>query len=56
MDLFAFIELKKQFTEAELDEKIRVFAETEDLTDTQYRELLLLFPINELERLEKALV
>lgn len=47
--------LKKQFAQADSDEKIRIYTETPDLTGEQYTALLRLFPLEELSRLENAL-
>ena len=56
MELMAFENMKQQFQEADVDTKIDMYIEAEGLSQTQYKELLKLFPINELNRLEEALV
>ena len=55
MELTAFEKMKKQFTEADVDTKINMYIEAEGLSQTQYKELLRLFPLNELSKLEEAL-
>lgn len=55
MELTAFENMKAQFQEADLDTKIDMYISAEGLSQTQYRELLKLFPLNELNRLEEAL-
>jgi len=55
MELTAFEGMKLRFREADVDEKINIYVSAEGLTQTQYKELLKLFPLNELSRLEKAL-
>jgi len=50
-----FIKLKSEFKNAGVEEKISMYAGTEGLTQTQYRELLLLFPKKELLKLEAVL-
>ena len=51
----AFESIKQQFLEADADTKINMYVEAEGLSQTQYKELLRLFPLNELDRLEEAL-
>ena len=55
MKLEEFQKMKEEFKGADIDKKIELYISAEDLTRTQYRELLLLFPRSELGRLEKAL-
>lgn len=55
MELQAFLSLKERFKQADTEEKIDIYLDTEGLTQTQYRELLLLFPREELYKLERAL-
>lgn len=43
------------FRAAETEEKIRLYAETEDLSPEQYRSLLMAFPREALPQLEAAL-
>ena len=50
-----FEEVKTRFINADLDEKIRIYTTTEDLSVTQFRELLKYYPIQYLSKLEKAL-
>ncbi len=55
MEISAFQQIKSEFKDASLEKKIDMYISTEGLTQTQYRELLSLFPINELDKLESAL-
>ena len=55
MDLMLFKELKEKFKNAETNDKIDIYVNTEGLTKTQYGELLKLFPLDEIEKLEQAL-
>lgn len=50
-----FERLKAMFRDASTDEKIEIYVSADDLSQTQYKELLRLFPLNELNRLEAAL-
>ena len=55
MELTAFENMKRQFREADVDTKINMYIDAIGLSQTQYKELLQLFPLNELSRLEEAL-
>ena len=55
MERTAFENLKVRFRNADTDTKISMYVEAEELTQTQYKELLRLFPLKELGRLEAAL-
>ena len=55
MELFQFQELKERFKSMSTDDKINTYISAEGLSQGQYRELLKLFPINELGKLEEAL-
>ena len=55
MELSAFENMKARFREADVDTKIDMYIGAEGLSQTQYKELLRLFPLNELNRLEEAL-
>ena len=55
MELTAFETLKSQFSHADTDTKIKMYVDAEDLTQTQYKELLRLFPLSDLDKLEVAL-
>lgn len=55
MELTAFEDMKRQFRDADVDAKIDMYITAEGLSQTQYKELLKLFPLNELNRLEEAL-
>ena len=50
-----FEALKKRFGAADTDTKIDIYVNADDLTQGQYKELLRLFPLNDLKRLEAAL-
>jgi hypothetical protein len=49
-----FEEIKSNFIEASLEEKIKIYTTAENLTVEQFKELLAYYPIKHLERLEKA--
>ena len=55
MDIQGFEALKQRFSAADTDTKINIYVETDDLTQNQYKELLRLFPLKDLKRLESAL-
>ncbi len=55
MTTFEFQSVKDQFAKSDVDEKIDLYVSTEGLSQDQYKELLRLFPMNELPRLEEAL-
>ena len=55
MELTAFENMKQRFLNSSVDDKIDMYIEAEGLSQTQYKELLKLFPLNELNRLEEAL-
>lgn len=50
-----FEDVKKRFSAADVDEKIEIYTSVRGLTVEQYKELLRMFPIKYLERLEKAM-
>lgn len=49
-----FEEIKEEFINASLDEKIRIYSTTQGLTVEQFKELLAYFPIKHLDKLEEA--
>ena len=55
MDSMSFQQMANDFRSADLDKKIDLYVNTEGLTQDQYKELLRMFPMNELHRLEAAL-
>ena len=55
MDIQGFESLKKRFSAADTDTKINIYVEADDLTQSQYKELLQMFPLKDLKRLESAL-
>jgi len=55
MENTAFQNLKMQFSLADIDTKIAMYVDAEELTQSQYKELLRLFPLNALNKLEAAL-
>jgi len=55
MEIQAFNNLKNRFYSADTDAKIDMYIEAEDLTQSQYKELLRMFPLKDLHRLEAAL-
>ena len=54
MEITAFEKLKSSFRMADTDTKISMYVDTEGLTQTQYKELLRLFPLQDLNRLDAA--
>lgn len=50
-----FQELKERFKSSDLDEKIRIYTTTQGLTVDQFKELLRMFPIQHLDKLERAM-
>ena len=55
MEIAAFETLKTRFRLANTDDKINIYVESEGLTQAQYKELLRLFPLQDLGKLEAAL-
>ena len=55
MELKEFEIMKTMFRDADVDTKIDMYVSAEGLSQTQYRELLQMFPLNEITRLEEAL-
>jgi len=55
MEITAFEALKAEFQKADTDKKISIYVDADDLTQHQYRELLRIFPLNDLHKLEAAL-
>lgn len=50
-----FIKLKLKFAQADLQGKIAIYTETPDLSSGQYKELLRMYPVDQLNELEQAL-
>ena len=50
-----FDAIKSRFIEADLDEKIRIYTRTTGLTVEQFKELLRHFPLQHLDKLERAM-
>lgn len=55
METSIFETFKIKFRHADTDTKIKMYVEAEGLTQAQYKELLRLFPLNDLNKLEAAL-
>ena len=51
-----FQRVAEDFKFATIDEKIKIYLSAEGLTQPQYKELLRMFPMNELYRLEAAMM
>lgn len=49
-----FEDIKKEFMNASLDEKIKIYTSTQGLTVEQFKELLAYFPLKHLDKLEEA--
>ncbi len=50
-----FYEIKERFISADLDTKINIYTSVKGLSVEQYKELLRVFPIKHLNKLEKAM-
>lgn len=50
-----FEQIKEKFKNASLDEKIEIYTTTQGLSVEQFKELLRMFPIQHLDKLEKAM-
>lgn len=55
MEKLEFEKVKDEFSKADVDKKIELYISTEGLNQVQYKELLKIFPFNEIHRLEEAL-
>ena len=55
MEESQFENLKMKFRNGDTDKKIALYIEAEGLTQPQYKELLRMFPLKDLGKLEKAL-
>jgi len=55
MNTADFMKMKEQFKQTDTDGKIELYLNARGLDSAQYRELLTLFPLNELGKLEAAL-
>lgn len=55
MDYAEFMKIKEQFKHVDTPGKIEIYVNASGLDSAQYRELLTLFPLNELGKLEAAL-
>ena len=55
MEATTFEQIKTKFRQADTETKISIYVTTENLTQAQYTELLRLFPLHEIGRLEAAL-
>nr|WP_312578579.1 hypothetical protein [Sedimentibacter sp.] len=49
-----FEDIKEDFINASLDEKIKIYTSTQGLTVEQFKELLSYYPIKYLDKLEQA--
>lgn len=47
--------IKEKFKNADLNEKISIYTNTSGLTVDQFKELLRLYPLQHLDKLEKAM-
>jgi hypothetical protein len=55
MEITAFEKLKMEFRKCDTDRKIAIYVDSQGLTQFQYKELLRLFPLQDLNKLEAAL-
>lgn len=51
----SFEAIKEKFRKADVDGKIEIYTSVQGLTVDQYKELLRMFPIKHLDKLEKAM-
>lgn len=54
-DKIDFDNLKERFKKADLNEKIKIYTNASGLTVDQFKELLRLYPLKHLDKLEKAM-
>lgn len=47
--------IKERFRNAEIDEKIKIYTTTQGLSVEQFKELLRMFPLQHLDKLERAM-
>ena len=52
----SFEEIKNDFINSNIEEKIKIFITADSLSSEQFKELLNYFPIKQLDRLEKAVM
>jgi hypothetical protein len=50
-----FDQIKERFRSANVDEKIEIYTTTQGLTVDQFKELLRMFPLQHLDKLERAM-
>ncbi len=50
-----FSSLKERFKNANLEDKIEIYTTTSGITVDQFKELLRMFPLQHLDKLEKAM-
>lgn len=50
----SFEQIKNEFINATLDEKIKIYTTTQGLSVEQFKELLAFFPLKHLRKLEEA--
>ena len=50
-----FEEIKKRFKDANVDDQIEIYTTTQGLTVEQFKELLRMFPLQHLDKLERAM-
>lgn len=55
MNDVAFANLKARFQKADISEKVDIYINTEGLDSKQYKDLLRLYPMQEIDKLEEAM-
>ena len=55
MESSTFEMMKIKFRNSDTDTKIKMYIDAEGLTQAQYKELLRMFPLGDLDKLERAL-
>ena len=54
-NIASFDQVKEEFSNADLDRKIQLYVSAEGFTQEQYKDLLQMFPSDQLSLLEQAL-
>lgn len=55
MEAEEFEKIKYEFVKGDIDKKVEIYSTTPGLSQEQYKDLLKLYPYNEIDKLEKAL-
>ncbi len=55
MNDIEFTNLKAEFQKVDIEGKVKLYVNTEGLSKEQYKELLKMYPVNQIDKLEEAL-